>query len=100
MNQPFKRPLVLHYIAIALPVGIKLEDTDLMDALSDIRDDSVGLIVDWAHAPQPTTGKREGILVDGETQAMLELFESSYVSPEMQELEELNDSLPAAPLGL
>ncbi len=88
MNQPFKRPLVLHYIAVALAPGITFEDSGLMDLLSDARDDSEGRLVEWAHAPQPTTGKVDGLLVDGETQAMLELFESSYVSPELQNAED------------
>ncbi len=81
-----KRPLVLHYIAVALAPGATLESSGLMDELTFIRDD--GKIVEWAHAPQPTTGKVEGLLVDGETQAMLELFESSYVSPELQNRED------------
>ncbi len=88
MSQPFKRPLVLHYIAIALPVGLLFEDSGIMDTLSDLRDDSDGNLIEWAHAPQPTTGKVEGILVDGETEEMLNLFESSYVSPDLQTAED------------
>lgn len=79
-----KHPIRLVYVAFAFPADISFEQSGLMDALSDLRDNTPGeKLIEWAQAPCPQTGKRSGVVVDGETEEMLELFESVYVSPNL-----------------
>jgi hypothetical protein len=76
-----KHPINLHFIAIALPANVTLADSGLMDELSDLRDN--GKILEWAAAYQPGTGSRGGRLVDGESDEMIDLFDSGSVSPSL-----------------
>ena len=65
-----------------------------MDSLSDLRDNTGGRLIEWAQAPCPHTGKREGVIVDGETPAMFDLFESPYVSPALSKEDESETPAP------
>lgn len=82
MNTQHKHPIRLVYIALAIPADLTFEQSGLMDSLSDLRDNTEGVkLLEWAQAPCPQTGERSSTIVDGESAAMLELFDSCRVSP-------------------
>lgn len=77
-----KHPIRLVYIALAIPADIPFEKSGVMDSLSDLRDSTPGVkLLEWAQAPCPQNGERSGVIIDGETSEMLELFDSCRVSP-------------------
>ena len=85
LGKELKRPLNLYFVAIAVPAGQTLPDT-VREALSDLRDDRPNELVEWAVYPN-AENVRGPRLVDGESPEMVELFDSSRVSPANHDLQ-------------
>jgi hypothetical protein len=101
MKTKSSHPIRLVYVALAIPADLSFEESGLMDHLSDLRDNTEGVkLLEWAQAPCPQTGKREGIVIDGETPEMHELFDSCYVSPRLKAEEEALDGISPEFLAL